>query len=113
MTKRMPPKWIYLVDKVRNYKELITNKRSCPVCRESRRIERVVTFVVCPGVGIMKPYHCKSCGASILVGTGELLDYVNERGRNYPIDTAIFPDIPLLKDAENHGSIQTAGKESE
>lgn len=100
MTHRMPSKWVYLVNEEKNYKELLTNKRSCPVCGEYRKIERFVTFIVMPRIGIVKPYICKSCGAHINIATGGLLDHVNERGRDYPIDPDIFPDIPLIGDVK-------------
>ena len=112
MTKRIQSKWVYIVNEDKNYKQILTNKKSCPVCGEYRKIERVVTFIMQMGVGLMKPYRCKSCGfGMILVGTGDLLDHINEVGRNYPIDRGIYPDIPLFGDPENQNpsSLQTLG----
>ena len=88
-------KWIYVIHPSKEYKQVLTNKKSCPDCGEYRRIEKLVSMVIQPGVGIYRPHKCKACGMEINIGTGSLLVHINKNGRPYPLDRIIQPDIPL------------------
>jgi len=92
----MENKWAYILQK--EHKQVLTNRKSCPVCGEYRRIKKLVSFVVLPGFGMVRPYVCGKCGCNINVALHGLMDHVNKNGRPYPIDLAIRPDIPLFKD---------------
>ena len=93
-------------------KQVLTNKRSCPNCGEHRRIERLVTFIIHPQMGLFKPFRCKSCGFHINVATGDRLEHINKVGRDYPLDRTLYPDVPLFgekKDEANELDKDTAG----
>ena len=92
----MKAKWIYFVWP--DQKRVLTNKKSCPNCGEYRKIERLVTFVMHPQMGLFKPYRCKSCGFPIDVATGDRLEHINKNGRDYPLDRTLHPDVPLVYD---------------
>lgn len=90
----MKAKYVYFVWE--DFKQVLTNKRSCPNCGEYRRIEKIVTFIMHREMGLFEPYRCKSCGFRINVATGDRLEHINKVGRDYPLDRTLYPDVPLF-----------------
>lgn len=60
--KQVKAKWIYMV--WTDYKRVLTNKRSCPNCGEYRKIEKLVTFIMHPQMGIFKPYNARAVAST-------------------------------------------------